>query len=205
MCIVNSKIIDSVVKELEIDDIRSASIRQIGAVVRAVEARTGVEFIHFEMGVPGLQPSAVGVKAECEALQRGVAALRRPLSLTTYVSASGSTNTGVSLLLVIASTEAMNVFAGTSTSSPSFNMPIAMYPLNISHKASYPLPQPMQWRLPVYVAYSFSKAAHSSPSKNHPRCTILVSASVISGSYEAVISLSGRYFIIALSCNRGIL
>ena len=75
MCIVDSKTIDSIVKELEIDDIRSASIRQIGAVVRAVEARTGVEYIHFEMGVPGLPPSAVGVKAECEALQRGVASV----------------------------------------------------------------------------------------------------------------------------------
>ena len=75
MCIVDSKIIDSIVEELEIDDIRSASIRQIGAVVRAAEARTGIEFIHFEMGVPGLPPSAVGVKAECEALQRGVASV----------------------------------------------------------------------------------------------------------------------------------
>ena len=75
MCIVNSEIVDSIVEELEIEDIRSASIRQIGAVVRAVEARTGVEFIHFEMGVPGLPPSAVGVKAECEALQRGVASV----------------------------------------------------------------------------------------------------------------------------------
>lgn len=75
MCIVNSEEIDSIVRELEIEDIRSASIRQIGAVVRAAEARTGVEFIHFEMGVPGLPPSAVGVKAECEALQRGVASV----------------------------------------------------------------------------------------------------------------------------------
>ncbi|MBR5456663.1 MAG: pyridoxal phosphate-dependent aminotransferase [Bacteroidaceae bacterium] len=75
MSIIAPEIIDSIVKEFEIDDIRSASIRQIGAVVRAAEARTGTEFIHFEMGVPGLPPSAVGVKAECEALQRGVASV----------------------------------------------------------------------------------------------------------------------------------
>ena len=75
MCIVNSKIVDSIVGELEIEDIRSASIRQIGAVVRAVEARTGTEFIHFEMGIPGLPPAEVGVQAECEALQRGVASV----------------------------------------------------------------------------------------------------------------------------------
>ena len=75
MCIINPDIIDSIVKELEIDDIRRASIRQIGAVVRAAEARTGVEYVHFEMGIPGLPPSEVGVKAECEALQRGVASV----------------------------------------------------------------------------------------------------------------------------------
>ena len=75
MPIIEPNIIDSIVKELEIDDIRSASIRQIGAVVRTAEARTGTEFIHFEMGVPGLPPAAVGVKAECEALQRGVASV----------------------------------------------------------------------------------------------------------------------------------
>ena len=75
MCIVNSDIVDSIVKELEIEDVRSASIRQIGAVVRAVEARTGTEFVHFEMGIPGLPPAEVGVRAECEALQRGVASV----------------------------------------------------------------------------------------------------------------------------------
>ncbi len=75
MCVVSPDIIDSIVKELEIDDIRSASIRQIGAVVREAEARTGVEYIHFEMGIPGLPPSAVGVKAECEALKSGVASV----------------------------------------------------------------------------------------------------------------------------------
>ena len=75
MCIVDPKVIDSIIKELEIDDIRSASIRQIGAVVRAAEARTGTEFIHFEMGIPGLPPATVGVRAECEALQRGVASV----------------------------------------------------------------------------------------------------------------------------------
>ena len=75
MSIIAPDIIDSIVKELEIGDIGNASIRQIGAVVRAVEKRTGTEYIHFEMGVPGLPASAVGVKAECEALQRGVASV----------------------------------------------------------------------------------------------------------------------------------
>ena len=73
MSIIDSKIIDEVAKELEIKDIASASIRQIGAIVRTVEQRTGVEYVHFEMGIPGLPPSQIGVRAECNALQQGVA------------------------------------------------------------------------------------------------------------------------------------
>lgn len=73
MSIIDSKIIDEVAKELEIKDIASASIRQIGAIVRTVEQRTGVEYVHFEMGIPGLPPSQIGVRAECDALQQGVA------------------------------------------------------------------------------------------------------------------------------------
>lgn len=72
--IVDPLLIDDIMQELEIKDIATASIRQVGAIVRAVEERTGLEYIHFEMGIPGLPPSAVGVEAECEALRRGVAA-----------------------------------------------------------------------------------------------------------------------------------
>lgn len=73
--IIEPSLIDGIMRELEIKDMATASIRQVGAIVRAVEERTGVEYIHFEMGVPGLPPSAVGVEAECEALQRGVASV----------------------------------------------------------------------------------------------------------------------------------
>ncbi|MBR5334956.1 MAG: pyridoxal phosphate-dependent aminotransferase [Bacteroidaceae bacterium] len=73
MSIIDPKIVDEVARELEINDIAAASIRQVGAIVRNVEQRTGVEYIHFEMGIPGLPPSQVGVRAECEALERGVA------------------------------------------------------------------------------------------------------------------------------------
>lgn len=73
--IIEKSVIDGIMQKLEITDVKKASIRQVGAVVREAEAATGEEFIHFEMGVPGLPPSAIGVKAECEALQRGVASV----------------------------------------------------------------------------------------------------------------------------------
>jgi len=58
---------------MEIDDLNHASIRQIGAIARTMEQETGQEYIHFEMGIPGLPPSAIGVEAEIDALRRGVA------------------------------------------------------------------------------------------------------------------------------------
>lgn len=73
--IIERAIVDGIMQELEINDVAQASIRQVGAVVRAVEERTGIEYIHFEMGIPGLPPSAVGVEAECNALRNGVASV----------------------------------------------------------------------------------------------------------------------------------
>ena len=65
--------IDQLLQEMEIKDLNKASIRQIGAIARTMEQETGQEYIHFEMGIPGLPPSAVGVEAEIAALRRGVA------------------------------------------------------------------------------------------------------------------------------------
>lgn len=72
--VIPKEIIDNYFKEIEIDDLNRASIRQVGAAVANAEKITGKEFIHFEMGVPGIAPSAIGVKAQKEALDRGVAA-----------------------------------------------------------------------------------------------------------------------------------
>ncbi|MBO7260240.1 MAG: pyridoxal phosphate-dependent aminotransferase [Bacteroidaceae bacterium] len=72
--VIPKEIIDNYFKEIEIDNLNRASIRQVGAAVANAEKITGKEFIHFEMGVPGIAPSAVGVKAQKEALDRGVAA-----------------------------------------------------------------------------------------------------------------------------------
>ena len=67
--------IDSMLADMELTDLNKASIRQIGAVVRTMEQESGQEFIHFEMGIPGIPPSAVGIAAEKAALDRGVASI----------------------------------------------------------------------------------------------------------------------------------
>jgi aspartate/methionine/tyrosine aminotransferase len=63
------------IQDLNMADFSQATIREIVAVAGILERETGIEFIHMEMGVPGLPPPAVGVEAEIAALQKGVAAV----------------------------------------------------------------------------------------------------------------------------------
>lgn len=56
-------------------DFGKATIREVVAISHQLEKETGTEFIHMEMGVPGLKPAQVGVDAEIEALRNGVAAI----------------------------------------------------------------------------------------------------------------------------------
>ena len=65
----------SVLEQMGIAEISQATIRQSGEIARTLEKNAGVEFLHLEMGIPGLPPSQVGVEAECEALRAGVASI----------------------------------------------------------------------------------------------------------------------------------
>jgi len=68
-------VIDQKIKELRIKDIGKASIREIVALVNLMEEETGLKYVRMEMGVPGLPPVREGVKAEIEALKRGVSSI----------------------------------------------------------------------------------------------------------------------------------
>ena len=72
---IDSDSLCSVLERMDITEISNATIRQSGAIARALEEVTGVEFLHLEMGIPGLPPARVGVEAECAALQAGVASV----------------------------------------------------------------------------------------------------------------------------------
>ncbi len=65
----------SVLERMGISDIADATIRQSGEIARILECELGIEFLHLEMGIPGLPPAKVGVDAECEALRAGVASI----------------------------------------------------------------------------------------------------------------------------------
>lgn len=71
--IIERSIIEAIKEETGIIDPGSASIREIVRLVNVIEERTGQQFIRMEMGVPGLEASLIGVNAEIEALQKGVA------------------------------------------------------------------------------------------------------------------------------------
>ena len=72
---IERNVIDETINEFQIVDFSKATIREVKAIASKAEAVSGVEFIKMEMGVPGLPASAVGVKAEIEALQNGIASL----------------------------------------------------------------------------------------------------------------------------------
>ncbi len=66
-------LVDKIIESYKIPDFSWATIREIKSIAAQAEAESGVEFIKLEMGVPGLPPSEVGVRAEIEALESGVA------------------------------------------------------------------------------------------------------------------------------------
>ena len=70
---IDRSVLDSALERMDIADIAQATIRQSGDIARILENETGTEFLHLEMGVPGLPPEKAGVEAECRALQSGVA------------------------------------------------------------------------------------------------------------------------------------
>ncbi len=72
---IDNETLSAVLEQMGIDDISNASIRQSGEIARKLESELGIDFLHLEMGIPGLPPSQIGVEAECAALKAGVASI----------------------------------------------------------------------------------------------------------------------------------
>ncbi|MGE4569663.1 MAG: aminotransferase class I/II-fold pyridoxal phosphate-dependent enzyme, partial [Bacteroidales bacterium] len=70
-----ARVVDEALAQCKIENVAAASIREIVKLVGLIEQASGKRFIRMEMGVPGLPASEVGVKAEIEALRRGVASV----------------------------------------------------------------------------------------------------------------------------------
>jgi aspartate/methionine/tyrosine aminotransferase len=67
--------VDRCTRELGLQEIGRASIREIKKIVDLIEAATGERFVRMEMGIPGLPALQVGVEAQIQALRDGVAAV----------------------------------------------------------------------------------------------------------------------------------
>lgn len=70
----NKHIVDATCRDFGLrnaHELGSASIRQLVGVVKDIERATGVEFIHMELGNPGLASETIGIWAEHEALLHG--------------------------------------------------------------------------------------------------------------------------------------
>jgi len=72
---INFEIVNRHIRESKIRNIGKATIREIKRLINGIEKESGEKFIRMEMGVPGLPPAGIGVQAEIEALQRGVASV----------------------------------------------------------------------------------------------------------------------------------
>ena len=68
-------IVTEAINEMDLGDFSEATIRDIQSLSRLLEERTGQPVIHLEMGVPGLKPSDIALKAEQEALANGCATI----------------------------------------------------------------------------------------------------------------------------------
>jgi aspartate/methionine/tyrosine aminotransferase len=63
------------IQESKIMNVGKATIREIKRLINGIETETGQKFIRMEMGVPGLPATDIGIQAEIEALNKGVASV----------------------------------------------------------------------------------------------------------------------------------
>ncbi|MGB4577215.1 MAG: pyridoxal phosphate-dependent aminotransferase [Paludibacter sp.] len=70
---IQKELVDSLFSQFGESDITRLSIREVGRLVSQIEQQSGQEFIHMEMGAPGMPAAAIGVAAEKEALELGLA------------------------------------------------------------------------------------------------------------------------------------
>ena len=69
----NYEIVTEKINQSNIESVGRASIREIKKLVDDIEKETGEKFARMEMGIPGLPATEIGIEAEINALQKGVA------------------------------------------------------------------------------------------------------------------------------------
>ena len=72
---INEIVLNEVLESIDITDVADATIRQLCDIAYRLEKRENIDFLHLEMGIPGLAPERVGVDAEIAALHSGIASI----------------------------------------------------------------------------------------------------------------------------------
>lgn len=86
----NDAELQEVITQLEIQDITTATIRQIVALTKSLENKTSEEFNHLEIGNPGIMAETIGIEAECKALKKGIANIYPDISGIPEIKKAGS-------------------------------------------------------------------------------------------------------------------
>lgn len=69
------QIVDKVVANSGINNLGTASIREIKKLINLIEDESRTTFIRMEMGIPGIPASEIGINAQIEALKNGCASV----------------------------------------------------------------------------------------------------------------------------------
>ncbi len=72
---ISYEIVTQKIKESKLENIGTASIREIKRLVDNIERATGEKYVRMEMGIPGLPATQIGIEAEIDALRNGVASV----------------------------------------------------------------------------------------------------------------------------------
>lgn len=72
---INYNTVTQKIKESKLENVGTASIREIKRLIDNIEKATGERFVRMEMGIPGLPATQIGIEAEIEALRKGVASI----------------------------------------------------------------------------------------------------------------------------------
>ena len=70
----SKELVEQVVKEMKVADLRNATIGDVLLVASRLEQLTGIPFIRMDQGSPGLSANKIGIEAEKAALDKGLGA-----------------------------------------------------------------------------------------------------------------------------------
>jgi aspartate/methionine/tyrosine aminotransferase len=76
---IDAAVVKAVIDSYNLPEFGKATIREVLDMANQIEKKSDEQFIRMEMGVPGLPAAAIGVEAEIQALQQGVASVYPPL------------------------------------------------------------------------------------------------------------------------------